>query len=122
MARQNDLLYRNFHVYYDPPPIPTREFDWHCYHDDYDGAPDAGDNRAFHGPSLWDISYQIDQWYEDQLNGSMVAKLCGVIDFCFKYMPWTAVTAAKETSAWIEAQQALNSAIDTNDAYHLKTM
>jgi hypothetical protein len=23
-------------IYFDPPPIPTRAFDWHFVHDDYD--------------------------------------------------------------------------------------
>lgn len=30
------------HTSYDYPPIPTRQFDWSCVDDNYDGAPDAG--------------------------------------------------------------------------------
>lgn len=28
--------------YYDPPPVPARDHDWHAHTQDYDGAPDAG--------------------------------------------------------------------------------
>jgi hypothetical protein len=29
-------------AHYDPPPIPDRRFDWCATFEDYDGAPDAG--------------------------------------------------------------------------------
>lgn len=53
--------YRGYHIYFDAPPIPTRSCDWHFYHDDYDGAPDAGDNRYGHGPTEADCREQIDE-------------------------------------------------------------
>lgn len=39
-------------IFYDPPPIPCRNSDWHFYHDNYDGAPDANDMRAGHAESV----------------------------------------------------------------------
>lgn len=33
-------------IYFDPPPIPVRSFDWCFVHEDYDGAPDGCDNRG----------------------------------------------------------------------------
>ena len=47
-ARQ-EQRHGSYTIYYEPPPIPTRAFDWHSVHDDYDGAPDANDRR--HGPA-----------------------------------------------------------------------
>lgn len=37
--------YGPWRIYFDPPPIPARNCDWHFYHEDFDGAPDANDNR-----------------------------------------------------------------------------
>src|SRR5258708_28381816 len=34
-----EIRYRRWAIHYDPPPIPTRNCDWHFEHDDYDGAP-----------------------------------------------------------------------------------
>lgn len=59
-------MYRNFRITYDPPPIPTRAFDWHATHDDYDGAPDGTDNRYFHGPTEDDVKAQVDDWHAEQ--------------------------------------------------------
>lgn len=58
--------YRDFTIYYDPPPIPVRTCDWHYVHKDYDGAPDGNDNRCGHAPSLEDAKAEIDDWYEEQ--------------------------------------------------------
>lgn len=55
------LLYRGWHIYYDPPPIPTRSCDWQFYHDDFDGAPDAGDNRCGFAPTLDAAKAEIDE-------------------------------------------------------------
>lgn len=48
IKKVNEINYRlgKWHIYFEPPPIPCRNSDWHFYHDDYDGAPDANDNRA----------------------------------------------------------------------------
>ena len=39
-------------IKHEPKPIPSREFDWHYWHDDYDGAPDSGDDRCGAASSL----------------------------------------------------------------------
>jgi hypothetical protein len=52
--------YGKWTIYYDPPPIPDRSCDFHFYHDDYDGAEDANDNRCGHGSSIEDCMKQID--------------------------------------------------------------
>jgi hypothetical protein len=57
--------YRGYQIYFDPPPIPTRNCDWHFVHDDYDGAPnepDEGpaDHRCGSGSSIEDCKAQID--------------------------------------------------------------
>ncbi len=65
-ARAGELTYRGWHIDFDPPPIPTRNCDWHFWHDDFDGAPDAGDNRRGRAPSLADAKAQIDDIEDDQ--------------------------------------------------------
>jgi len=40
-----------WHLSYDFPPIPSRSYDWSATHEDYDGAPDAHDDRCVHGPT-----------------------------------------------------------------------
>ena len=57
--------YRNWHIYYDPPPIPTRKCDWHFYHDDFDGAEDSHDDRCGDAGSLEAARRAIDE-YEEQ--------------------------------------------------------
>jgi hypothetical protein len=38
--------YGPWHIWFDPPPIPTwAQYQYSFYHDDYDGAPDGNDNR-----------------------------------------------------------------------------
>ena len=59
-------FYRGFHIYFDPPPIPTRANDWHFVHDDYDGAEDANDNRHGHAASVEECKAEIDDWHEEQ--------------------------------------------------------
>lgn len=61
----NDYLrYRGCWIRYDPPPIGARDFDWAWHHDGFDGAPDAGDNRFGHAPSLAEAKTQIDEMIE----------------------------------------------------------
>jgi hypothetical protein len=52
--------YRGYHIYFDPPPIPTRSCDWHFYHDDFDGAEDSGDRRSGSEASEWACCRAID--------------------------------------------------------------
>lgn len=58
--------YGPWRVYFDPPPIPTRNCDWHFYHDDYDGAPDSCDQRHGSAPSFAEALCECDR-YEDEL-------------------------------------------------------
>lgn len=60
--------YRNWHIRYDPPPIPSRACDWQFAHNDFDGAPDAGDNRCGHAPSLEAAKAEIDAWIEENFD------------------------------------------------------
>lgn len=54
LSQISPVFYRfgDWHIYFDPPPIPCRNSDWHFYHADYDGAPDANDMRAGHAESI----------------------------------------------------------------------
>ena len=55
--------YRDFRIDYDPKPIPDRRFDWQAVHKDYDGAPDAHDNRYFYAETEKELLVQLDDWY-----------------------------------------------------------
>ena len=60
--------YRNWHIRYDPPPIPSRASDWHFAHSDFDGAPDANDNRCGCAASLEAAKAEIDAWIEENFD------------------------------------------------------
>lgn len=51
-------LYRDYKISYDPPPVPTRAWDYQFAHVDYDGP---GDNRCGTATSLEDAKRQIDE-------------------------------------------------------------
>ena len=51
-------------ITYDPPPIPIRDMDYCGVHEDYDGAPDANDNRCVRGASAQDVLEQIREMEE----------------------------------------------------------
>ena len=53
--------YRGFSFDYWRKPIPTSAFDYDFVHEDYDGAPDSGDNRCGSGHSIKDCKQQIDE-------------------------------------------------------------
>jgi len=55
------IRYGNWHIQYDPPPIPVRHWDWQFWHDDYDGAPDSNDNRSGAAASLDAAKAEIDE-------------------------------------------------------------
>lgn len=63
------IEYRGFVITYDPPPIPTRSYDWQWMSDDYDGAPDSTDTRAGRSASLDEAKADIDEWWADYENG-----------------------------------------------------
>lgn len=52
-------------IYFDPPPIPVRDCDWHFVHDDYDASWEGEEDGwvsnglAGHGASLADCLAQI---------------------------------------------------------------
>lgn len=60
--------YRDWQIAYDPPPIPARTCDWQFWHNDYDGAPDANDNRSGHAPTLEQAKAEIDAWIEENFD------------------------------------------------------
>jgi hypothetical protein len=55
------VRYGRWMICFAPPPIPTRKCDWQFVHDDYDGAPDAHDNRAGHAGSIAQAMAEIDE-------------------------------------------------------------
>ena len=59
------MIYKNWSIQYWCKPIPIRDWDWDAVHQDYDGAPDSGDDRAFATHSLEDAKLQIDNWDEE---------------------------------------------------------
>lgn len=62
-SEAGQLTYRQFTIYYDPPPIPIRTMDYHYYHDDYDGE---GDNRHGSAASIEACKAEIDDWHNEQ--------------------------------------------------------
>ncbi len=62
----DDIMYGDWRIYYDPPPIPSRNCDWHYVHDDFDGAPDAGDNRYGSCATAAECRDEIDAYEEER--------------------------------------------------------
>ena len=62
------MLYRDFIIEHNPPPIPIRSCDWAFMHKDFDGAPDSGDVRCGTGPSEESCKSQIDEIIEEESN------------------------------------------------------
>lgn len=62
MTQASDVTYRGFRVWFEPPPIPVRDCDWHWTHVDYDGPEDG---RCGHAASLEGARAEIDDWHED---------------------------------------------------------
>lgn len=61
------MLYRDFIITYDPPPIGTRRCDWQYAHKDYDGTEDGEDRRIGFAASEYDCRTLIDNWYIENL-------------------------------------------------------
>jgi hypothetical protein len=55
----DDIVYREFHISNDG-------WGWAYSHDDYDGAPDANDNRRGHAKTLPAAKAEIDEWWDEQ--------------------------------------------------------
>jgi hypothetical protein len=64
-AVTHDISYRGYVIYYDPPPIPDRRYDWHFYHRHYDGE---GDPRHGDAASLGAAMAEIDEQIEIEGN------------------------------------------------------
>lgn len=57
------MTYRDYKISYDPPPVPTRAWDYQFAHVDYDGP---GDCRCGTAPSLEEAKRQIDEIIADE--------------------------------------------------------
>ena len=55
-----------WHLSHDFPPIPVRSCDWSATHDDYDGAPDAGDNRSVMGATRAEACKAVEVLLEEE--------------------------------------------------------
>jgi hypothetical protein len=55
-----------WNIYPSYPPIPTRLFDWAGVHEDYDGAPDACDNRMVSGETEELVKEAIELFIDDE--------------------------------------------------------
>ncbi len=64
-----EIKYRGYTIRLDPPPIPTRQFDWQYCHDDYDGPPDSRCGAAASAPlcivEIDEIESDMDEIGED---------------------------------------------------------
>ena len=56
------MIYRNYRIQYDPPPIPIRSCDYQFVHVDYDGP---GDHRHGAASSLEMAKAEIDSMHCD---------------------------------------------------------
>ena len=59
------IVYGKWRIYYDPTPLPYRTLDWTYVHDDYDGAPDANDNRCGRNASAEDCIAAIKEMEDE---------------------------------------------------------
>ncbi len=57
-------IYRGFRIWYEPPPIPIRAYDWHFAHEGYDGP---GDPRHGDAASREDCQQRIDEYVEEAI-------------------------------------------------------
>lgn len=64
MPREHQV-YKDYYIWFDPPPIPSRDMDWHFLHKDFDGPEDV---RCGHGSNIADCQLQIDENLESELS------------------------------------------------------
>lgn len=50
------------------------EHDWSYSHQDFDGAPDANDNRCGHAGSVEEAMAEIDEWHEENATSPSARK------------------------------------------------
>lgn len=76
--RQPDT-YRGWSIYYDPPPIPIRDFDWRAISPNYDASyegPEDGweDNgEKAYGRTRDELIKEIDAWFDERSDESDAA-------------------------------------------------
>lgn len=54
-------MYRGYQIYYHAKPIPDRRWDYDFVHEEYDGAPDAHDERHGNAGSIGECIDRIDE-------------------------------------------------------------
>lgn len=62
------IRYSNWEISYYQPPIPFRGFDWQFSHKDFDGAPDACDDRYGHAATLVACLDEIDDREDERFD------------------------------------------------------
>lgn len=61
-GEMSETKYKGWKIWYHPPPIPDRRFDWSAVHEDYDGD---GDDRCFSAGSVEEAMCEIDEREEE---------------------------------------------------------
>lgn len=62
-GEHGETNYGPWRIYFDPPPIPSRNYDWHFYHVNYGGP---GDLRYGSCASFADALNEIDEMEDEQ--------------------------------------------------------
>jgi hypothetical protein len=109
------MTYRHFHIYYEPNVVGA---DWHCYHDDYDGAPDSNDDRHTSERTFNEITHWIDNWYFSQ-EPTLVGYLMGLMDFVLgtEQVPQTVKDVIRTNYTYKLCQDYCDSERGTNEAF-----
>lgn len=66
---KHPLAYRGYIIEHRRAPVPTTTFDYAYWHESYDGAPDANDNRCGFASSLEEAMAAIDEQIDDYDDG-----------------------------------------------------
>ena len=61
----DQLTYRGYHIRQVASESPLYPDAWVFEHEDYDGAPDAGDHRCATAPTLGAARQEIDRLYDE---------------------------------------------------------
>lgn len=61
------ILYKNYHIEYNPKPIPDSRFDYDFWADGYDGSEDSKDIRSGTGSSIEDCKNKIDEMIQESI-------------------------------------------------------
>lgn len=64
--RTTSNIYRGWTIWFYPPPIPYRDFDYVATHPDYDAwmedGEEASNGKIVHAPTFAKILIEIDEW------------------------------------------------------------